>query len=536
MSRKIILIGMPTSGKTKTAGVLSQALHLSWTDTDLLIEEKYGRPISWIFENLGESGFRALEYKVVAEAIAGPSEIISLGGGAVTYPPTAELLRGHTVYYLKASPDFLADLQEQRERKSSKNPKPSRPLLAGNLRQRMRDLYQQRRAIYEKLATVVIDAEKNRRDMAADIVAAQRQAENVIWVEGSQPYQVMLGENLREQVAGMLPSESGKTLILSAPQVVGLAEDLASNLRETRGLETRVITLPEGEACKQLPVLQSVWQAAAEFSLERRDLIIPVGGGATTDLGGFAAATWLRGVKLLTVPTTLLGMVDAAIGGKTGIDWSTGKNLVGAFYPPVGVAVDFGVLATLPRPQVVAGLGEALKCGFIRDREILRIANASDAALVEVKNPQLHEVIRRAIQVKAEVVSEDLYELGTREHLNFGHTLAHTIELAENYHFAHGEAVAIGMVFAAHLGVLLGVTPREIPSEIVQHLKVVGLPTSYHAHNFRDLLPKMRADKKVRGGVLRFVLLQDVGNPIVEPVADSAILAEAARLTGIPVS
>lgn len=535
MSRKIILIGMPTSGKTKTAGVLSQALHLNWADTDLLIEEKYGHPIPWIFENLGESGFRALEYQVVAEAIAGSAEIISLGGGAVTYPPTADLLRGHTVYYLQASPDFLADLQEQRERKSSKNPQPSRPLLAGNLRQKMRDLYQQRRAIYEKLATVVIDAEKNRRDMAAEIVTAHRQAENVIWVEGSQPYQVVLGEDLVGQVARIAPA-AGKALILSAPQVLGLAENLASSLRDTHGMDTRVMTLPDGEACKQLPVLQSVWQEAAEFGLERRDLIIPVGGGATTDVGGFAAATWLRGVNLLTVPTTLLGMVDAAIGGKTGIDWSTGKNLVGAFYPPVGVAVDFRALATLPRPQVVAGMGEALKCGFIRDREILRIAEASGAALVDVKNLQLHEVIRRAIRVKAEVVSADLYESGQREHLNFGHTLAHAIELAENYHFAHGEAVAIGMVFAAHLGVLLGVTPAEIPGEIVQRLESVGLPTSYHAHNFQDLLPKMRADKKIRGGVLRFVLLQDVGKPIVEPVADSAILAEAARLTGIPVS
>ncbi|MCU9995335.1 3-dehydroquinate synthase [Mobiluncus mulieris] len=536
MVRKIILMGLPTSGKTKTAGILSQALKLGWVDTDLMIEEKFGHSIPWIFKNLGEPGFRALEHQVMSEAIAGSAEIISLGGGAVTYPPTAALLQGHTVYYLKASPEFLSRRLRHHQLghpQHGRQGTPERPLLAGDAAQRLQELYAERREIYDRLATVVIDAEKKRSEMAADIVAAEQRAASEISVEGSRPYRVMLGTDLAAGVMSLLPEDVGKILILAAPPVVGIAEELGSGLRQNSGVETRIMTLPDGEACKQLAVLSSVWQEAAEFGLERRDAIIPVGGGATTDLGGFAAATWLRGVKVLPVPTTLLGMVDAAVGGKTGIDWNTGKNLVGAFYPPVGVAVDFRLLATLPPTQVRAGLAEALKCGFIRDSEILRLADAAGTTLVDVKSPQLHEVIRRAIKVKAEVVSADLYESGAREYLNFGHTLAHAIELAQDYRFAHGEAVAIGMVYAAHLGVLMRMTPPELPGQIVRRLEAVGLPVSYSAHRFEELLPKMLADKKVRGGVLRFVLLQGVGQPTVVSVQDTSILEQAACLTGI---
>lgn len=534
MISKIVLVGMPTSGKSKTAGILAQALHVSWVDTDLVIEKRFGHKISWIFNELGEDGFRALEYQVVLEALQGPAQIISLGGGAPVYAPTRELLAGHTVYYLKASPDYLADRQEKRSSKSSqKKDQQVRPLLEGDVRGRMRKLYEERKDVYEALADVVIDAQRGRQDMAADIVAHQSREGDVCRVGGPKPYRVSFGRDLCAQVCDMVPASARKALILVAPPVVSLAKKLSEALEKT-GRSTRIVTLPEGEAAKQLSALSSVWDQAANFGVERGDVVIPIGGGATTDLGGFAGATWLRGVDVVQVPTTLLAMVDAAIGGKTGINHSTGKNLVGAFYPPIGVAMDFTTLSTLPIAHVREGLAEALKCGFIRDPEILELAQGAKEELLDVKCSALTEIIRRAVAVKADVVSQDLYESGIREHLNFGHTLAHAIERAQNYGFAHGLAVSIGMVFAAHLGVLLEVTPRDLPHKIVESLEQVGLPTTYADHSFAQLQPFMFADKKVRGGHLRFVLLREVADPVVVCVDKPEMLMQAASLTGIP--
>lgn len=531
MTPKIVLIGLPTCGKTRTAEILSQQMGLSWVDTDAVVEKRYGKPIPWIFQELGEAGFRALEYQVVAEAIAGAARIISLGGGAVTFPATAELLQGHAVYYLRTSPEYLIQLQGKHAEKQGSQ---KRPLLQGDFEERIKNLFQERKTIYENLTTTIVDAQRPYQDIAQEIIHAEQRNEEVILVGGAKPYKVVLGTDLAAQVVSMVSSGTHRVLLLSAPPVMPLAEKLALSLGDKAGVITRIKVLPDGESAKQLSVLKSVWDAAADFGLERGDLIIPVGGGATTDLGGFAAATWLRGIKVLQVPTTLLAMVDAAIGGKTGIDWSTGKNLVGSFYPPVGVAIDFHALATLPKTRIIEGLGEALKCGFISDSQILEIFRQEGKSLVNADNPQLHEVIRRSVQVKAEVVSQDLCESGIREYLNFGHTLAHAIELAQDYKFAHGNAVAIGMVFASYLGVLLGVTPREVPELLKERLETVGLPADYQAHSFSQLYPLMLADKKVRGGVLRFVLLRGIGKPVVQAVTDIEVLQEAARMTGIP--
>ena len=535
MIRKIVLMGLPTVGKSKTAGILAQFLHTTWVDTDLEIERRFGRPITWIFKDLGEDGFRALECAVVREALEGSARIVSLGGGAPTYAPTRELLRDHTVYYLQANPDYLVDRQIQRSARSSrKKDAQVRPLLTGDLREQMHELYQQRRDIYESCATVIIDAQSKRNEMASEIIASEDRLTDRIWV--STPggaYPVSFGQDLNTQVANLMKAHTNKVLLLSAPPMVPAANCLAQHL-DSLGKQTTVKVLPDGESAKQLPVLAEVWQAAASAGLERHDLIVALGGGATTDLGGFAAATWLRGIDLITVPTTLLAMVDAAIGGKTGIDWNTGKNLVGAFYPPLGVAVDFTILRTLSPDHLREGLAEALKCGFIRDQQILNIARENAALLMDPDSSQLQDIIRRAVTVKADVVSTDLYESGQREYLNYGHTLAHAIERVEDYRFPHGLAVAIGMVFAANLGAVLGLGPNNLVARLSEQLESAGLPTTYTAHTFSQLLPIMFSDKKVRGGQLRFVLLQDWGKPVVTVVADPQALSRAAQLTGIP--
>lgn len=534
MNRKIVLIGLPSSGKSKTAGILAQALRTDWVDTDLALEQRYGKDIPWIFQELGEDGFRALEHAVIAEALRGPARIISLGGGAPCYEPNRKLLRNHTVYYLQADPDYLSARQENRSQKSNiKKDEQVRPLLEGDVRQRMRDLYAQRKDIYESLATVTIDAQQKRQKMAQEIMASESVLSQSIMVETPQSaYPVSFSTDMGQQVEAILPAKAGKVLILTAPPVRFRAESLANRLQK-QGRTATVLELPDGEAAKQLEVLASVWDAAATAGLERSDLIIAMGGGATTDLGGFAAATWLRGINLLTVPTSLLAMVDAAIGGKTGIDWSTGKNLIGAFYPPVGVALDYTALDTLPVPNLVEGLAEAVKCGFIADTEILKIALDQPDTLSDPRSSQLQEVIRRAVIVKAEVVGADLYESGPREFLNYGHTLAHAIEAVENFRFPHGLAVSIGMVYAAHLAAIMGVGPQELPELMTKLLNGLGLPVTYTSHRFEELVPFMLNDKKVRDKTLRFVLLRDLAQPFVQEVTDIAALQEAATRTGI---
>lgn len=535
MSRKIVLIGLPTSGKSKTAGILAQSLGCSWVDTDLVIEQTFGHKVSWFFQQLGEEGFRALEYQIVAQALAGSAQVVSVGGGAPTYPPTRELLRDHSVYYLNAAPDYLADRQEKRSAKSgSKKCGQVRPLLAGDIRQRFHELYEARHQIYLDVATCVVDAEQRRNDTAADIVAHEKAAGDNIWVSAPRgSYPVNFGTDLVSQVSAMIPPRCGKVFIVCAPPMLSSGEALAKQLR-TQQIDSQVHKLPDGEAAKQLEVLCDLWQHLADAKIERHDLMVSIGGGATTDLAGFAAATWLRGIEIIHVPTTLLAMVDASIGGKTGIDWTNGKNMVGSFYPPRGVVVDYTTLASLSEAHLREGLAEAIKCGFIQDTKILDLVSDTGEALVDAASPALRQVIRRAVAVKAEIVSADLFESSRREHLNFGHTLAHAIEKATGYRCSHGQAVAFGMVYAAHLGVLCGVSPVDVPYRVVSSLQQVGLQDTFKDCSFSTLKPLMFSDKKVRGGQLRFVVLRELAQPDVISVSDEALLNRAAELMGIP--
>ena len=296
-------------------------------------------------------------------------------------------------------------------------------------------------------------------------------------------------------------------------------------LEELGDIEVIMLAIPEGEEAKQSEVASACWDVLGEEGFTRSDAVVTLGGGATTDLGGFVAATWLRGVRVVHVPTTLLAMVDAAVGGKTGINTSSGKNLVGAFHEPAGVICDLKLLETLPRAELVAGLGEVVKCGFIADPEILRLVEETDPDELVPSSPVLRELIERAIQVKIDVVVADLKETGGadghppdwpgREILNYGHTLAHAVERVEDYGIRHGEAVSIGCVYVAELAARAG---RLAPGVVDRHRSVfarVGLPVSYSGASFDDLHAVMKVDKKARGSQLRFVVLDDLAKPVV---------------------
>jgi 3-dehydroquinate synthase len=344
-------------------------------------------------------------------------------------------------------------------------------------------------------------------------------------VAGPAPYEVLIGRGLLRELAPLLAGAT-RVAIVHPPTLRTTAAVVRADLGRA-GFEAHTVEVPDGEEAKRLGVAGFCWDVLGEAGFTRSDAIIGLGGGATTDLAGWVAAAWLRGVCVVQVPTTLAGMVDAAIGGKTGINTDRGKNLVGAFHPPAGVLCDLDVLPTLPAGDYVAGLAEVVKCGFIADPAILELIEADPAAVTRAGNPAEHELVERTARVKANVVSEDLSEKGLREILNYGHTLAHAIERAEGYRWRHGAAVSIGLVFAAALGRALGHLDAATADRHRAILAALGLPVSYRAEAFPMLLDTMRIDKKARGNRLRFVVLEGLGRPVIADDPDPAVLAAA---------
>lgn len=351
---------------------------------------------------------------------------------------------------------------------------------------------------------------------------------SVIRVGGDDGYEVRLGRGVTGDVPDFLPGAE-QVLLVRPASLPGPAVSARAAL-EAAGIRVHEHTLPDAEAAKTIEVVSGLWEVLGEESLTRSDAVVAVGGGSVTDLGGFVAATWLRGVRVVHVPTTLLGMVDAAVGGKTGINTGHGKNLVGSFHPPAGVLIDLDHLSTLPRPDLAAGMAEVVKGGFIADTEIIRLLEEDPAAALDTEGAVLPELIRRKVQVKADVVTADLRESSWREILNYGHTFAHAIEQVEGYRWRHGDAVAVGMVYAAELAHLSG---RLSAAAVTRHREVLdslGLPTSYRPDRWESLLSAMTRDKKARGARLRFVILDEVGSPsrLENPAPDLLRAAYAA--------
>lgn len=358
----------------------------------------------------------------------------------------------------------------------------------------------------------------------------------VLHVGGASPYDVVVGHRVTDRLHDLLGPGVQRVAFLYAGALGELAQPVVDALRPHH--DVLALGLPEGEAAKTAGVLVDVWEALGAAGFTRSDAVVTFGGGATTDLGGFVAASWLRGVRVVHVPTTLLAMVDAAVGGKTGINTAAGKNLVGAFHEPAGVLCDLALLEGLPREELVAGLGEVVKCGFVADPVILDLVEATDPADLVAGSPVLRELVERAIRVKVDVVVADLRETGGadghpgREVLNYGHTLGHAIERAEGYAIRHGEAVAIGCVFVAELAHRAGSLPAAVVERHRSVLARVGLPTGYAGAAYDDLLATMRVDKKTRGDQLRFVVLDDVARPrVLAGPSDDDLRAAFAAVT-----
>ena len=350
----------------------------------------------------------------------------------------------------------------------------------------------------------------------------------------NQPYMVTVGTGLLDALTEHLPANAGATTaaLVTVSPVESLYADRVTAALNAMGLHVRPIVVPDGEQAKTLETLEAVYHRLAAIPLGRRDVVVALGGGVVGDLAGFAAATWNRGVPVIQIPTTLLAQVDAAIGGKTGVNLPEGKNLVGAFHQPLAVVADTSTLATLPPRELRAGLGEAAKYGFIADTELLDLLESRPDDAVAGHPEVMTEVVRRGVAVKARIVAADERESGERALLNYGHTFGHAIEAVTGYGtYRHGEAVALGMVAAARLGERMGVTQQGVADRTVALLERLQLPTGGVRADPAELWSVMTRDKKAQAGV-RFVLCTQPGHAVVVDQPDRSVIDNVLRSLG----
>ena len=345
-------------------------------------------------------------------------------------------------------------------------------------------------------------------------------------VPGDVPYDVVVGTGLLGELPGLLGDDVQRVLVVH-PRALRTSGEAVRDDLAAQGYQAFAAEVPDGEEAKSAQVASFLWGVLGQAGFTRSDALVGVGGGAVTDLAGFVAATWLRGVRVVHVPTTLLGMVDAAVGGKTGINTTEGKNLVGSFHPPTGVLCDLSSLRTLPPNDLLAGMAEVVKCGFVADPRILELVEADPEAVGQWDAPVVRELVERSVRVKADVVGQDLKESSLREVLNYGHTFGHAVELVERYQWRHGAAVSVGMVFVAELARMAGRLREDVVERHRSVLSSLGLPVTYRGDRWPQLLDAMRRDKKTRGDVLRFVVLDDLARPARLEGPDPSLLLAA---------
>jgi len=517
MGDNIILTGFMGTGKTAAGRILAGRLGREFIDTDELIVARTGRSIPDIFHEDGEAFFRALERDVASELAQQRDLVIATGGGMMVDPANATALgTGGAIFCLWAEPATILDRLNRDTH--------TRPLLAGDdPAVKISALLRRRAASYARFRAIQTDGQE--ADAVVDEIITALECGLVETIAVRHPagqYDVVVGENVLGtalQATGMARA----TAVITDSVVGPLHRHRLGRPSSSSEAAAPTLVMSAGESHKNLDTVRALYDELLQAGIGRDSAIIALGGGVTGDVAGFVAATWLRGVDFVLCPTTLLAMVDSSIGGKTGVDLTQGKNLIGAFKQPLRVLADINTLSTLPAAEFTAGMAEVAKHGLIADPILWqRLANeewhidprrlVSDRLL----RSDLQSLVTRAIQVKRIIVEEDPYEAGRRALLNLGHTFGHAIEQVSGYAIRHGEAVAMGVAAAAHLSAALGECPADLPTEIEAVLTRLGLPIRIPRNlNSTALVAAMSADKKKKHGRLRFILIRDIGETII---------------------
>jgi shikimate kinase/3-dehydroquinate synthase len=495
----IFLYGPSGAGKSTIGATLADNLNLPFVDLDAEIERAAGQSIPDIMTGQGERIFRDLEAATLESAVSGPEAVVALGGGALLREDNRALAQFHgQIILLEAGLSTLVERLSQDENQ--------RPLLVGEVEETLSAQLANRQEHYASFP-LRIDASREPDQTSWDI---QRLLGRYHLRKMGAPYDVVVQEGGIDQLGEMLNTRNltGKVLVVSDTNVTPLYGEQMLNSIKTAGYEASQLVIPAGEGYKNLETITSLWRGALEAGLDRKSTIVGLGGGVVGDMAGFAASTFMRGCNWVAVPTTLLAMVDASMGGKTGFDLPEGKNLVGAFYPPRLVLADPDVLSTLPERELRSGLAEVVKHGIIADPELFDLC----AQGWETVTARLPEVVRRGMAVKVKVIEEDPYEQGIRAGLNLGHTIGHAVELVSGFSLLHGEAVAIGTVAEARLAERLMVADTGLSDTIVNSLLALGLPVEIPKDLDQDkLISAMKMDKKKKSGVVRFALPVKIG-------------------------
>jgi shikimate kinase/3-dehydroquinate synthase len=536
----VVLVGLPGSGKSAVGRRLAHRHDAAFVDLDDMIEKSAGKPIAEIFADDGEPGFRRLEREAVAslaEADTDPSirRVIATGGGAVVDPRNRwALYRGRLPIWLDGRPEVLA----QRLRRSPN----VRPLITGrDPIGAVRGLAKDRERFYAggrrlNSAAEVSTLVERIEELAEARWSGADTATGAVFLRAETSIgQVVIGEGIaaNEVAAALDRADAGRAIIVSEPGAWAAVGEAFAVVLTAGGRAVERILLPQGEDAKRLSVIEDAARQLARLRAERREPLISVGGGALGDAAGFLAASWLRGVPLIHVPTTLVAQIDSSIGGKTGVDLPEGKNLVGAFHQPLAVIVDIAAVRTLPERQRRAALGEAVKMAAIGDERLFELLE-SDGEAIATGSPEtgaVAELVERAAWAKVEVVSADEREQdrgGGRISLNLGHSLGHAYEAAGGFRdLLHGEAVAYGLRAAIRIGRELEVTPEDRAERIEGLLTSLGLAVAPLPYSLDAVLAALATDKKHAAGSLRWVLptadgivvRDDVPTELVERVA-----------------
>jgi 3-dehydroquinate synthase len=488
----IFLYGPSGSGKSTIGQRLAASPGLEFYDLDAMIEAQAGMDIPTIFEHEGESGFRLLEKNMLQETISARAGVVALGGGALLDPESREL-----ALCLRASKETLLMRLQKAD---------DRPLLSGNREVQLKRMLSERAKHYGSF-TLQLDTE----DLTLEEVAWEaRVLLGTFHVKGMGGYDATVRSGLLADLGEAMRNHDLKgPLALVSDENVGnlYAGQVKSSLQEL-GYEVHEVWIPPGESNKNLETVSQLWDVFAQARLERKSTVVALGGGVVGDLAGFAAATFLRGVPWVNLPTSLLAMVDASVGGKTGANLTQGKNLIGAFHAPCLVFADPETLSTLPELELRNGLAETVKTGMIGDPELFNLCAEGESVVCS----RLEEIVRRAMAVKIRVIEEDPYESGLRETLNLGHTIGHAVEKVSNFSVHHGEAVAIGMVAEARLSQRLGLAEGDLADRLVEVLQRLSLPVEVpEGMDKNSLVTAMKMDKKRASGKVRFSLPLRVG-------------------------